>query len=208
MEVHPPEHAIHNWRDFLVHIGTITIGLLIAIGLEGLVEQQHHRHLLHTAEENLRDELKDNRAVLATDERALELTQARLEQMVAALDALQAHRSGPPDPSLSWQWNGPQSAAWDTARNSGAVSLMEYKQASGYALVYEQQGIVNEQAKLYVRDLYSIGVTVEKDTQLSSMSQATLATMSANTQHTLADLKLLRDYCRNLDRIYSSAASL
>ena len=208
MEVHPPEHGIHSWRDFLVHIGTITIGLLIALGLEGLVEQAHHQHLLHTAEDNLRDELKENRAVLAADQRALSATQSRLEQLAAALDAAQAHRPGPPDPFLSWEWNSPQSAAWDTARDSGAASLMKYEGASGYALVYAQQKIVNDQATLYVRDLYSIGPTVGKDTKLSSVSPATLAGMAANAQHALADLKLLRDYCRNLDRIYTSAQTL
>src|SRR5664279_1235216 len=34
LDVHPPTAAIHGWKDFFVHIATITIGLLIAIGLE------------------------------------------------------------------------------------------------------------------------------------------------------------------------------
>lgn len=34
MEVHPPHEPIHSWRDFLLHLLTITIGLLIALGLE------------------------------------------------------------------------------------------------------------------------------------------------------------------------------
>ncbi len=34
MEVHPPHQPIHTVRDFLLHIFTITIGLLIALGLE------------------------------------------------------------------------------------------------------------------------------------------------------------------------------
>ena len=38
MEVHPPDHAIHSWRDFIIHIATIVVGLLIAIGLEQSVE--------------------------------------------------------------------------------------------------------------------------------------------------------------------------
>jgi hypothetical protein len=29
MEVHPPEHGIHSWRDFVVHMGTITLCLLL-----------------------------------------------------------------------------------------------------------------------------------------------------------------------------------
>jgi hypothetical protein len=37
-EVHPSHPAIRTWRDFFVHITTIVIGLLIAIGLEQSVE--------------------------------------------------------------------------------------------------------------------------------------------------------------------------
>jgi len=38
MDVHPPHGAIHGWRDFFVHLIVITLGLLIALGLEGIVE--------------------------------------------------------------------------------------------------------------------------------------------------------------------------
>ena len=31
MEVHASEHGIHSWRDFFVHMGTICLGLLIAL---------------------------------------------------------------------------------------------------------------------------------------------------------------------------------
>jgi hypothetical protein len=34
IEVHPPEEPLHGWRDFLIHLATITIGLLIALSLE------------------------------------------------------------------------------------------------------------------------------------------------------------------------------
>jgi hypothetical protein len=36
-EVHAPDHGIHSGRDFLVHMGTICLGLLIALGLEQAV---------------------------------------------------------------------------------------------------------------------------------------------------------------------------
>lgn len=78
MEVHPPEHAIHNWRDFFIHIGTITIGLLIAIGLEQTVEFVHHRHQRHTAERNLEREFTENRSILQENERQLAISQSRL----------------------------------------------------------------------------------------------------------------------------------
>ena len=45
LDVHPPHEKVHGFKDFLLHILTITIGLLIALSLEGCVEWRHHRHL-------------------------------------------------------------------------------------------------------------------------------------------------------------------
>lgn len=208
MEVHPPEHGIHSLRDFLVHMGTITLGLLIALGLEALVEQAHHRHLLHTAEQNLRDEVQANRALLSGDERSLDNTQRQLEQSLAALEAALAHRPGPPDNSGQWSWNGPQSAAWDTARDEGAIGLMSYETASSYAVIYTQQKIVSDQAVLYVRDLYSIAPTWKQGTKLADEPPSELTAEVAGVTHALADLKLLRDYCRSLDRLYDRSKDL
>lgn len=38
LDVHPPHHAIRGWKDFLLHLLTITIGLLLALSLEGWLE--------------------------------------------------------------------------------------------------------------------------------------------------------------------------
>ena len=37
MDVHPPQHPLLRWRDFWVHLGTITAGLLIALGHFGML---------------------------------------------------------------------------------------------------------------------------------------------------------------------------
>ena len=60
LDVHPPEHAAHSWRDFLIHIVTIVIGLLIAVGLEQTVELLHHRHEVAEAREALAAEHQEN----------------------------------------------------------------------------------------------------------------------------------------------------
>ena len=202
MEVHPPEHGIHSWRDFLVHMGTITLGLLIALGLEHAAEVMHERHLLHTAERNLHNEVRANRATLAQDQAALTQTERQLLQHLRALQAAEAHTASVPDSFIHWEWNGPQSAAWDTARNSGAAALMDYELASGFALLYTQQKIVNDQAALYVRDLYEGNALVSDTAPITSMApEAIRATIEAN-QRTLTDLRLLRDYNIGLSHLY------
>ena len=65
IEVHPPSEPVHGWRDFLIHLATITIGLLIALSLEGCVEFWHHRSLVHEAEASMQIEIEGNARGLA-----------------------------------------------------------------------------------------------------------------------------------------------
>ena len=61
IDVHVPEHRIGGVRDFLIHLSTITVGLLIALSLEAGVEMIHHRNERIEAEEKIIGELSKNR---------------------------------------------------------------------------------------------------------------------------------------------------
>ena len=45
LDVHPPHTAIHGTGEFLLHLLTITVGLLIAVGIEGAVTRHEHQKL-------------------------------------------------------------------------------------------------------------------------------------------------------------------
>ena len=38
MDLHPPGGPVRSLKDFLVHLGIVTLGILIALGLGQLVE--------------------------------------------------------------------------------------------------------------------------------------------------------------------------
>jgi hypothetical protein len=61
LDVHAPHETVHTWKDFFIHIATITIGLLIAIALEQTVEYLHHRHQAEEMADKLRAESLANR---------------------------------------------------------------------------------------------------------------------------------------------------
>ena len=42
IDIHPPHHAAATRRDFFIHLSTVVLGILIAIGLEQTVEAIHH----------------------------------------------------------------------------------------------------------------------------------------------------------------------
>ena len=60
LDVHPAPHAASTWRDFFIHIATIVLGLLIAVGLEQTVEYINHRREIAETREALRVEREDN----------------------------------------------------------------------------------------------------------------------------------------------------
>jgi len=63
LDVHAPHQSVHTWKDFFVHIATICVGLLIAVGLEQAVEGVHHHHqreqLLVSLDHDTRATLQD-----------------------------------------------------------------------------------------------------------------------------------------------------
>src|SRR5665213_4497233 len=61
IDVHVPHGGLHTWKDFWIHLGTITLGLLIAISLEQSVEWLHHLHQRHQLEASLLAECKINK---------------------------------------------------------------------------------------------------------------------------------------------------
>ena len=86
LDVHPPHEPVHGWRDFFIHLATITIGLLIALGLEGSVEWMHHRHLVHEAQASLRNEIASNESNISGVLASIQKQESTLKQDVIVLD--------------------------------------------------------------------------------------------------------------------------
>jgi hypothetical protein len=207
LDVHPPHESAHTWRDFLIHIGTIVVGLLIAISLEQSVEWMHHRHELREAEASLHDELQGNQSALQQDELQLDATEQELNANLQLLQAARAHQPVNGTIQTRWEWNGMQSAAWDTIHATGAVALIPYERAHAYGLIYGQQALLNEQATLYIRSIYRSRAGLPDDRSPANLSPAALDAMVVNTQQTLVDLQYVRDLCLSLDHINKRAAS-
>jgi hypothetical protein len=97
LDVHPPHTPTHTWRDFLIHIATIVIGLLIAIGLEQTVEAIHHHREVAETREALRLERLENYARFDRYVSAYKTESTWQQRDMAILTALQ--HPGSPDAS-------------------------------------------------------------------------------------------------------------
>jgi hypothetical protein len=155
LDVHPPEERIHGARDFFLHLFTITIGLLIALGLESGVEALHHHHLRKEAEGNIRQELRDNRDQLQQESPVAAEELKNIKALAALLEALSANQPADIDPDkahLSFHEAPIQDAAWRTASSTGVLTYMEYDEVERFSAAYKEQAMLQSAEEQALED--------------------------------------------------------
>ena len=136
LDVHPPHQAAHTWKDFFIHIATICVGLLIAIGLEQTVEAIHH----HREKTELRDAMQrdEDKAILEC-ERGNQLLTDRLhwtaDRIVQTQQAIQNKQPLEPiaDPPRPVGFDLPIDPAWKAAKASGVLSLIPQEEIKAFS---------------------------------------------------------------------------
>jgi hypothetical protein len=137
MELHAPGGPVRSVKDFLVHIGVVTVGILIALGLEQLVEAHHRAQLAETAVAGFRKEL-------AYDEEQVNDVLGRSPDLQAKVEAAIVLLSTEPPPGIAAsQLDYPgisldivSTANWDTAIATQALTELPFEAVTRYAQAY------------------------------------------------------------------------
>jgi hypothetical protein len=146
VEVHPPHNPLHTWKDFWIHLGTITIGLLIALGLEATVEWMHRLHLAHELESSLHSETARNDQYIGNAITAAIYTSSQFErQLFLAKAALPGATNSGTIPALApappLTGTSPDTAVWNSARQSASIALLPNELAQQYSDNYAEEAI-------------------------------------------------------------------
>jgi hypothetical protein len=133
LDAHPPHEPVHTWKSFLIHIATIVIGLLIAMGLEQAVERIHHRHLTREARERLLDEVKTNGETAKRDACAVRMHEKHLRDALQVLERARSHALLPTDHIVTARrWKPLGVAAWKIARDDGAAGYLSAAEQTAF----------------------------------------------------------------------------
>jgi len=179
LDVHPPHEAAHTWKDFFIHIATIVVGLIIAVGLEQTVEYFHHRHQLHRLEESLNEEFERNLQVIDHDVVIMNEIARVEEQNKAAINATIASNGKVPlvytptpvvAEDLSSSWNLPASAVLSVARDNGTLALLRTDRANFLARLDFSDATVIETAHQLFDAEYRVRAIVHLHPHLSDLS--------------------------------------
>jgi hypothetical protein len=154
IDIHPAHHAATTRRDFFIHLTTIIIGLLIAIGLEQSVEALHRLHERHVLEAALHAECGDNKGRAEvnfsgySDEMEWLLgLHGDIQKMLATggranLPYRELHYRPRPLEGVTYIGNSVHlaTAVWDTAGADNRLALLPDQMARTYSFLYRIQG--------------------------------------------------------------------
>ena len=169
MDIRKPK-AAHSLREFLIEIGTIVIGILIALGLETMLEASHERRLVDHARADLRQELTRNREALVG-------TTAQQRVAIGVLDIYARYGKDrvagrtaklPADMDMSIDFRPMSSAGWEATVATQALAHMPYGEAQDLARAYSGSRVYNEYQADAIRRWYEFSALPDDLTPLSS----------------------------------------
>jgi hypothetical protein len=144
MDIHAPERPIHSFKDFGIHIAIVTVGILIALSLEGIREKLYDRHLIRETRENVQQEMANDKDHAALEFQRVSLYRDQLKALVAAMPAIEQQHPDEVAAILESIHNPGyifSANSWTAALSTGVLAHMPTVEVSSYA--YAAEGIRN-----------------------------------------------------------------
>lgn len=223
LETHAPHQLVHSWKDFLIHIATIVVGLLIAVALEQTIEALHHRNQRSKLEAEMRAVFESDIKVDEEDFKKLARFRAYLAELRSAIQARLDGRSSSAapavdDPRMAILIIYPSLAPYEAAKENGTVALLPTDRLRLYSRISYARDLTGASRdrwyvgltalasfrERYVDSAGSLGIgEITKSPELEALSPTELAEYARlvaasikETDHVGARLKIFDLECR------------
>jgi hypothetical protein len=167
LDVHAPHQSPFGVRDFFVHLLTITVGLLIALGLEAAVEAMHHRHQRIEAEALIRQEIRQNAESLekAATQGNYSILKER-DNLAHFITMTRGVLNGEQPPAgqkidLGFHEEEIPDSAWRTATNTGVLEYMPYDEVERFGDAYREQALLQSMAQKTLEDYLELSASID-----------------------------------------------
>jgi hypothetical protein len=208
MDVHAPHEPVHTWKDFLVHLSIVTIGLFIALMLEAGVEYWHHRHVVAEARANIREELENNHENAQKDIGYLSKNLKNVAGNIRTLREMETEPKAHGSLENTMSFASLDDAAWRTARDTGALAYMPYDEVQKYSDIYADQQAVNEKARTTADREFLALTPIVVANGPENVRTADFDVMLHENGASMIELCTLKQYVQQLDGQYIRALQL
>jgi hypothetical protein len=149
LEVHAAHHTPMTWKEVLLHIGIISTGLLIALGLEQTAEFFHHRHMVAETRRSLAAEREVNKLYFSVQTEELNRILPLLHTNLAVYQFLRQHPSAPKSQwpgEIHWYGIYPRyvDAVWKTAQANNVLHFMPQAEVRSLSGLYDRLDLLTE----------------------------------------------------------------
>jgi len=163
LDVHAPHQPIHGVKDFFLHLLTITVGLLIAVGIEGCVALHHEHTLVKEARASLHEEIEHNAKSMTDAVKKIAQEKTAIQNDIDALTKIMEQPKNKSfqnaDIKVDFNMEGINEAAWKTAQATGALAYMPHQEVQRYTDIYEaHHTFLTQQDKLLEDEAKFLGV--------------------------------------------------
>ncbi len=142
-EVHAPEHPFHSLKEFLFHILTISMGVIVALGADAAVEHIQHRELVEETKAAFQSQIVDNRQAILAHNKAAAEADASLGRALLLVDtdftgAKQSLRQAP------HEFLDLDTGSWEPAVATGAFNYMKVGTVRKYSQIHKDELELNQ----------------------------------------------------------------
>jgi hypothetical protein len=198
MEISPPHHPVRSLKEALVHILIVTIGILIALSLDGIREGFRERRLVQDARDNFQLDIRANETHLASETGNLRKVEQAISADLAQMKGSDAAAAGPLKEPIQPGFYFFRTTSWDTALSTGALGRMDPAEVSRYADIHEDvlfyTAIQGEALKAYL-DLQALQSLPNLSREQIQRRQETLVLLQ---QYFRVLLHLAEEFSNNL----------
>jgi hypothetical protein len=190
VDIHPPMKPVETLKEFGMHLFIVTLGIVIALSLEGLLEWRHHRQLAEEARSNILSEIRDNEKDIDHFLKAVPEIRKNQMAVLGVIEDMLTHGKAKADSvQLGLTLAELGNTSWTAAQTVGALEFIPYAVVKEYAGVYQLQdeylrlqtrtedSVVNALAMFSVNQgqnsLPRAGLEVERDRILNSLTMLT-----------------------------------
>jgi hypothetical protein len=174
MDIRKPK-PIRNWREFLTEVGTIVLGVSIALAAEQGVEWIHWRNQVQEARQLIATEMAGNTSSAIARLRTQDCIEHRLDELSQILDAASRSGSLAPvgyiamPPRRGWG-----TGAWEGVLASQVATHFTRQQLNGLGRIYNVVRVTNAMAPLELETWSVLGTITGPGRRLDPASEADL----------------------------------
>jgi hypothetical protein len=188
MDIHKPK-PWHDWRELAKEVGTIVIGVLIALGAEQAVEWLHWRHEVKVAFAEIRGEMAQSSQKLAFRVAAEPCIARRLDALESVIERVAKHEPAPHLASaITDPGNAYSESIWQNYRAAQTLTHFGDKEIQLLGAYYLQ---ISSLRQLVSHESDAMSVLAEMKGDPARLGPADIANLRVALQHARFDNALI-----------------